>query len=130
MSEKLKKPPRRGRRLLAAHTIIYLVLWATAIHAIAMLPVVGFSHDYTQFIAMVMLWLPFFLTHLAVYFWRRPPALTREQDREAYRQGFTDAVRLLPNIRQTDAAERLAIMDDESSESIEKPKRDFSSNGR
>lgn len=121
-----KKPKnaRRGWNLaLASHVFVYLIVWLLALYALSVLPTVNFSADHTHFIAAVMLWLPILALHVIAHVSSGRQIGSLENEREAYREGFADAVRQLADSR--DPVARLALSDEgELIELLEKPKRD------
>lgn len=120
---KQQKYTRRGWNLaLASHVFVYLIMWLLALYALSVLPAVNFSYDHTHFIAAVMLWLPILALHVIAHVSSGRQISSLENEREAYREGFADAVRQFAN--RQDMVERLALdEDDELLELLEKPKR-------
>ena len=123
MSKKRKESRRGLNFLLQAHLLLYLIAWCLALYYLSMLPMFSFTADYTHFIAIVMLWLPFLALHVIVHITSMRQGVNVADERQAYRDGFADAVQQLAH--RPDLIERLALDDDsEWVEIEEKPKRD------
>ncbi len=120
---KPKKNARRGWNLtLASHILVYTLMWFIAVYALSTLPIVRFSANYTHFIALVLLWLPFLALHIVAHIVTGRQITSVENERDAYRQGFADAARELADSQ--DSMIRLALNDEgELLELPEKPKR-------
>lgn len=120
-----QRTERRGWNLaLASHLLVYLIAWLIALYVLSVLPIANFSADYTHFIAAVMLWLPVLALHLVAHVASGRQITSLENERKAYREGFSDAVRQLAD--RQDAVDRLTLNDEgELLELIEKPKRDL-----
>lgn len=124
MSTKQRNERRGWNLALASHIFVYLIMWLLAFYALSMLPTVNFSTDYTHFIAVVMLWLPMLGLHVIAHVSSGRQIGSLENEREAYREGFADAMRQLADSQ--DPIARLALNDeDELIELREKPKRDY-----
>jgi hypothetical protein len=92
MSRKQKNERRAWNLLLAAHLMVYIIFWILALYALSTINVVSFSADYTHFIAAILLWLPVLALHVIAYVSSDRRNISPDAERQAYRDGFADAV--------------------------------------
>ena len=91
---KEKDNPRRSQRLLLfTHTLLWLIGWGFGIHFVAVL-------DYNGSLItgiILFFWTLIFILHCLLYSTPANRTNALEQERQAYRDGFNDALRQLQN---------------------------------
>jgi hypothetical protein len=125
MPEKRKSGRRGWNLLLAVHLFVYLIAWIIAVSFASLLWTSHFRADELSFVTAVLLWLPILALHVFahVYTGRRRQRFSPDAERQAYREGFADAMERLAD-RAYDA--RRLELDDEGElvEMGEKRKRE------
>ena len=118
-----RKSQRTGwNLLLGIHLGAYLIIWFLALNGLAHFDIDEFNTTYSHVITAALVWLPILAAHLLAYLYtgrRRQLAPGMAVERQAYRDGFADALRQLPD--PTAAVERLGLYDED--ELVELPKR-------
>ena len=109
--------------LICVHLLIYLGIWIIALYDLSHLSYSDYLFStYTNIIGTVLLWTPLVLLHLGVYVYTGKPQRSTDSERQAYREGFSDAIQRLAD-RSYDL-ERLTLYDDELVELPQKRKRE------
>lgn len=111
-----RNPERRQWNLLFfTHTIMWLIGWGVGIHITSI-------SDYSEtFVAglFLLMWTILFAVHASVFYYTKGRGDSAERERQAYRDGFNDAMRHLQNADAPAFAHPLAL--DEDGELVELP---------
>ncbi len=108
MSQKRTHRLEAANLLLAVHLLFYTIMWGIAIYG----SVVGLSpnmYSYRNLAVVALLWLPVLALHSVLYL-RTAARTTPDAERQAYREGFTDAMGRLAD--QSYDAHRLRLDDE------------------
>jgi hypothetical protein len=103
---KEKRAPEQHNRnlLLFLHTILWLPGWVIGIYLIS---IPTFS---AAFVALVLLlWTLLFMIHLSLHYYAKGRSDGAEGERQAYRDGYNDAVRAIMNPDRSYEARRLMV---------------------
>lgn len=121
MPEKRKNGRRGWNLLLAVHLFVYVIAWIIALSLISTMWTAHFGADYLAFIAGVLLWLPVLALHTGAYIYtgRRQHVSSPDAERQAYRDGFVDAMERLADRTYEESRLRL----DDEGELIELPEK-------
>lgn len=107
-SEKRDPEQRLWRWFLMLHAIIFAGVWAGGLYEL-----VAYPYLISKFFAPVaLLWVPFFLLHMAAYSFYAGRRGSAEKERQAYREGVADALRQL-RATMPERAQRLSIQEEE-----------------
>ncbi len=112
MPQKLNRGRQVGNLLLAAHLSIYALVWFIAVSSVMTTFRLIYSPSLTQNIAIALFWLPVLALHLLLYVRARRSGehVLPDVERQAYREGFADAMERLAD-RSYDVS-RLALDDE------------------
>lgn len=119
MSEKRTGQRMGWNLLLGIHLGAYLIVWFLALNGLAHFDIDEFNTTYSHVITAALVWLPILAVHLLAYLYTGRQRQGSNAERDAYRDGFADALRQLPDTAP--AVERLGLYDED--ELIELPKR-------
>jgi hypothetical protein len=107
--------------LLGVHLGAYLIVWFFALHGIANFDLAEYTATYSHVITAALVWLPVLAVHLAVYLYMGKQEHIPDGERQAYRDGFADAMRQFRD--HGDTVERLALDDEGEAEWVEVPEK-------
>ena len=117
---RINKSQRTGwNLLLGVHFGAYLIIWFLALNGLAHFDLDEFNTTYSHVITAALVWLPILAAHLVAYLYTGRQRQIPDAHRDAYCDGFADALRQLPD--PTAAVERLGLYDED--ELVELPKR-------
>lgn len=127
MKKRENEESRLWNALLLIHLVLYACCWILALHYLSTLNLSNFAfHTYTMGILGALAWTPLLFLHIGIHYYLAGRRSTDE--RELYREGFTDAMKQFAdrsyNARDDRDASRL-VLDDETEwvEVSEKRKR-------
>jgi hypothetical protein len=115
MKEKRSSRRANGGGYFFLHTVVWLIGWGFGIHFASVLDYNG------SFVTglFLLLWTILFVVHASVYYSSKARSDSAGRERQAYRDGYNDAMRELMIADHTDAPRRLTM--DEDGELVEMP---------
>jgi hypothetical protein len=109
MSSNKRIERRLWRWSLMLHSTFFTLWWALAFYLLAFVP--PYQVDRT-FPLILLMWLPFFILHLAAYFHYTARPNTVDIERQAYRDGFADGMHERANLSDGNNTGHLSVDDE------------------